>query len=289
MKTKEVLSYGIDRNFLRQCEKKGLISPIRIDHEDIVDKDYMPREYTVGDVETVWNAYLCREMGFSFEEIQMLNSGENIPVRKSLQKMIEDKEREIEELQAVIKFMKLIKAIGVMYPLPHNTNNSKSLADHINNCLEVDNKNEMLSTAVEIGELLDTDEYSDEIDKKFECIIENSDIYSSPEYQRWNKQLIDELLYLVEQSDLQPDDEKIQSHIANMAYIQNQIDQLCGNQIAVKSSAKGILLILLGDGNYKAFLLKLLGEEFILYLVDALKVYLEIDDLEKINSFFVLT
>ena len=289
MKTKEVLSYGIDRNFLRQCEKKGLISPPRIDHEDIIDKDYMRREYTVNDVEVVWNAYLCREMGFTFEEIKMLNSGATLPVRKSIQKMIEDKEREIEELKAMIKYMKVIKAIGVMYPIPHNTNSSMSLADHINGSLEAADKNKMLSTAVDICELLDIDEYNNEVDKKFDCIIERSEIYSSQKYQQLNDLLIEELGFIAEQSDLQPNDDNVQSHVANMLKIQNQIDELCRNKTTVESSAIGLLLILVRDGDYKTFFINLFGEEFVTYLIEALRIYLDIDDIAKINSFFILT
>ena len=289
MKTKEVLSYGIDRNFLRQCEHKGLIDPPRIDHEDIIDKDYTRREYSYKDVEIVWNAYLCRQMGFSFEEIQKLNNGESLSLRNSMQKMIEDKEREIEELQAVVKFMRLVKAVGVMYPLAYNQNNSKSLADHINSCLDEADKHKALSTTVQLCDLLNAEEYTDEIDDQFNQILDNSDIYSSEEYKELKQRFIDEMMLIIEHSNLQPGDDEIQNHIHKIAEIQNQIDKLGGSKVTVKSSAIGILLTLIRDGDYRTFFLNLLGEEFVSYLIEALRIYLDIDDIAKINSFFILT
>lgn len=38
MKTQDITNSGIDRNFLRECERQGLISPKRNDNEWIVNK-----------------------------------------------------------------------------------------------------------------------------------------------------------------------------------------------------------------------------------------------------------
>ena len=95
MRTNDIIKTGINRNFLRECEVRHLIEPNRIDSDWIVNKDYTPREYSQEDVEIVWNAYLCRKMGLSYDQIKALNRGEEISIRESLNNIINKYEKQI--------------------------------------------------------------------------------------------------------------------------------------------------------------------------------------------------
>lgn len=53
MRTIDVINSGIDRHFLRKCINKHIINPIRKDNEWIINKAYIPQEYSEKDVETV--------------------------------------------------------------------------------------------------------------------------------------------------------------------------------------------------------------------------------------------
>ena len=60
MKTKDILSTGVDRNFLRKCIDKEIIHPVQHDNKWIVNKSYIPYIYSQKDLEDLW-APACTE------------------------------------------------------------------------------------------------------------------------------------------------------------------------------------------------------------------------------------
>ena len=40
MKTNDIVKRGIDRNFIRECERQGLISPTRAKGKMVIDENY---------------------------------------------------------------------------------------------------------------------------------------------------------------------------------------------------------------------------------------------------------
>ena len=72
MKTKDILSTGVDRNFLRKCIDKEIIHPVQHDNKWIVNKSYIPYIYSQKDLEDLWGACMYRKMGLSFEKIKDL-------------------------------------------------------------------------------------------------------------------------------------------------------------------------------------------------------------------------
>ena len=164
MKTQDITKSGIDRNFLRACEDKKIISPKRTDSEWIVDKDYIPRDYSQEDVEKVWNAYLCRKMGLSYAQIKSLMQGEEISVRDTLNDLIKKYEKQIEELQALIEFMKYVKGIGFVPSPPNTLMGSTDFTNYLTDFIEY----------------LDRDKKLKKILGFMECISEIDDIQNPP-------------------------------------------------------------------------------------------------------------
>ena len=118
MKTKDLEKIGIDRNFLRQCEKQGIVKPNRKESDWIIHEEYKAREYSQKDIETVWDAQLYRKMGLSYSQIKSIMDGENIPLRDDLNNTIQRYEEEIKELETLIRFAKYVKGIGFLPTMP---------------------------------------------------------------------------------------------------------------------------------------------------------------------------
>ena len=70
MRTLDLVKLGIDRNFLRKCERQGIINPLRVDNEWIINKEYIPKEYSREDIIKVWDTMLYRKMGLSYSQIK---------------------------------------------------------------------------------------------------------------------------------------------------------------------------------------------------------------------------
>ncbi len=164
MKTQDITKSGIDRNFLRACEDKEIISPKRTDSEWIVDKDYIPRDYSQEDVEKVWNAYLCRKMGLSYAQIKDLMHGEEISIRDTLNDLIKKYEKQIEELQALIEFMKYVKGIGFVPSPPNTLMGSTNFKNYLSDFIEYLDKDKTLKKYLVF----------------MECISEIDDIQNPP-------------------------------------------------------------------------------------------------------------
>ena len=109
MQTKEVLDQGIERHFLRRCIRLGIISPPQTITKFTRNKTYEPYDFSQKDVEMVWNAYVAFKMKFTDQEMIQMATGESLPVRDSLEEHILKLQKEVEEMQAIIEFMKYVK------------------------------------------------------------------------------------------------------------------------------------------------------------------------------------
>lgn len=178
MKTKDLEKIGIDRNFLRQCEKQGIVKPNRKESDWIIHEEYKAREYSQKDIETVWDAQLYRKMGLSYSQIKSIMDGENIPLRDDLNSTIQRYEEEIKELEALIRFAKYVKGIGFLPIMPKEEIGGDSFSSYINNCMEYFDKDKRLLTYVEmLGEMAEidfdkaTDEELNEIEERANAVF----------------------------------------------------------------------------------------------------------------------
>jgi DNA-binding transcriptional MerR regulator len=136
MKTNDIIKLGIDRNFIRECERQGLINPIRIEGKMVVNEKYCPREYSDSDLKIIWHAYLFRKMGLSFSEIKRWRNGENIDIRTSNNDSIEKFESQIKELEAIIRFMKYVRGEGLLPKMPEKMKKANSFTEFINEYMQ---------------------------------------------------------------------------------------------------------------------------------------------------------
>ena len=131
MKTNDIVKLGIDRNFIRECERQGLITPTRTEGKMIVEEKYCPRDYSQTDLEIIWGTYLLRKMGIPFPKIKEWWNGEIIDIRYCINDSIEKYERQIEELQTTINFMKYVSGLGVFPDPPKELNEVSNFKDFL--------------------------------------------------------------------------------------------------------------------------------------------------------------
>ncbi len=98
MKIKELENeLSISRSQIRFYEKQGLFSPER--------KDNNYRKYTEQDVELLKKIIIFRKMGFSVEEIKLLQSNE-LPFEEAITNVQHRIEEEMEQLNGSLKLIK---------------------------------------------------------------------------------------------------------------------------------------------------------------------------------------
>lgn len=130
MKTNDIVKMGIDRTFLRYCERNGFISPVKIRTEDMIDESKAYREYTQEELEKVWCVYLYTNMGLSKKQIATLLQGKDAGLHQDVTGLLKIKEKELFELQKTIEFLKLVKMIGTI-PSPPSPFYVTSYSDFI--------------------------------------------------------------------------------------------------------------------------------------------------------------
>ena len=282
MKTQYITNSGIDRNFLRECERQGLISPKRNDNEWIVNKNYKPREYSQEDLEIVWNAYLCRKMGLSYAQIKDLTQGEEISVRNSLNELIRKYEQQIEELQALIEFMKYVKGIGFV-PTPPNvlmgsTNFTNYLTDFIQYLDEDKKLKKVLGLMEYISEVDDIQNPPTEDLDRIEVLShglmsefneEDSEAYSSA------------ILKLKDLAHLNPSCDEVQNVIHRIFYYQKRLNH--NENLTAGDFASGFVFLFSYDSDMSVAYKKILGEKAFDFFNKALLEFLVIQEPNKIK------
>lgn len=281
MKTQEVIKSGIDRNFLRECERKGLIDPQRNDNEWIIDKRYTPREYSQEEVETVWNAYLYRKMGLSYSQIKKILQGEEIPVKDSLNALIEKYENQIEELKVLIEFMSYVKGLGFIPTPPDILIESKNFKDYLIDFIKyIDSDKKMLKFFNAIDSISDI-QNPDIVDENQLNKIENLVKELEPninEADMNNCALA--LLDIKEKTNLKTNCKEIQNNIHKLFEFQKKLSN--NNDLTAWQFATSYIGLLSYDSDISAMFKNFLGEEAFKYLIDALISFLIIEEPEKV-------
>lgn len=136
MRTNDIVKLGINRNFIRECERQGLINPNRTEGIMVINENYHHREYSDSDLQIIWGSMLLRKMDVSFSDIKKWYHGENISIRNQINATIKKCEREIEELQTTVDFMKHFRATGVLPRPPQTINKVNNFKDYVNEYLK---------------------------------------------------------------------------------------------------------------------------------------------------------
>ena len=287
MRTINVVNSGIDRNFLRQCEKRGLITPKRIDNDCIFCKEYQPREYTNEEVEIVWYAYLCRKMGLSYKQIDDLVLGKKIRIRDSLNDLIKKYEKQIEELQALIKFMKIAKGVGFVPSLFETTIGAESFKDYLDDFLQHLDKDNKTSKAVEIISVVADIHDTSAIDNRMlnelgACasqITPNMSEQDSREYAVL-------FIKLKNKIESDPATRDVQCIVEKIYQYQKKI--MSNDSLSVFEFCFDYISAFSYDSDISAVYKNLFGEDTIKYLCKALEEFLKIKEPKRANELLSL-
>ena len=282
MKTQEITNSGIDRNFLRECERQGLISPKRNDSEWIVNKSYRPREYSQEEIEIVWNAYLCRKMGLSYAQIKDLTLGKEISVRTSLNELIRKYEQQIEELQALIEFMKYVKGLGLVPTPPDELIGSTNFTNYLMDFIQYLDEDKKLKKGLGLME------YASEIDD-----IQNLTTEDLERIEMLSHGLISEIseedieayssaiLKLKNMTHLTPSCDDVQNVIHEIFYYQKRLNH--NESLTAWDFAFEYYDLLSSDSDMSVAYKKVLGEKAFDFFSKALLEFLVIQEPDKIK------
>lgn len=283
MKTQDITKAGIDRNFLRECERQGLISPKRNDNEWIINKNYTPRTYSQEEVEIVWNAYLCRKMGLSYAQIKDLTQGEKISVRDSLNELIQKYEQQIKELQVLIEFMKYVKGVGFV-PFPPNvlmgsTDFNSYLTDFIE-YLDKDKKLQKVLSSIEyISQVDDIQNIEDTEINRLEMLSHEL----VPELSEETKdEYLSAILELKDMIHLSPSCDEVQSIIHKIFCYCKIVSH--DETITAWDFACGFVSIFSYDSDITAATNKVLGRKTVEFFMKAVLEFLVIQEPDKIKQ-----
>lgn len=281
MKTQEVIKSGIDRNFLRECERQHLIEPKRKDNDWIIDKRYTPREYSQEEIETVWNAYLYRKMGLSYSQIKKITQGEQIPVNDSLNLLIKKYENQIEELQVLIEFMHYVKGLGFIPTPPDTLIESKNFKDYLIDFIKhIDSDKKMLKIFSAIDSISDIQNL-DDVDEnqlyELEILVKN--LVPNINEEDRNKCAL-ALMDIKEKTHLKTNCKEIQNNIHKLFEFQKTLSN--NNDLTAWQFATSYIGLLSYDSDISAIFKNFLGEEAFKYLIDALISFLIIEEPEKV-------
>ena len=285
MKTNDVLKTGIDRNFLRKCVEEGIIVPLMNDSDTIIHKEYIPKEYSQEDVEAVWNAYLYRKMGLSYDQIKTLRQGGEISLRSSLDNLIKKYVDEIEELKALVEFMRLAKIIGFIPDPPTEFMGSKKFSGYLSDFMNYIDGDCKIRASMPVIEFFSEVDNFEEISEE-ELSKQASAAYSI--YPHWTEDDVtsyaEAFIALSEKTDEDPANEDVQSIIGDIFTYQKKLKQ--DPSMTKWSFAIGILEMSVYDSDLSVFYKKMLGEETFKYFISALIEFLKINEPEKVKERF---
>jgi len=283
MRTLDVTKMGIDRNFLRQCERQNLIKPKKIHSEWIIHEEYTPKEYSQEDIEIVWNAYLCRKMGLSYAEIGKLTQGEEISVRDSLNDLIKKYESQIEELKVLTEFMRYVKGFGCLPYMPDTLMGSQSFKDYLIDFMDYLDKDKKIKRVFKVAEYIsqvddietiETDKINN-IEKLMDDITPNA-----------TEELINNytlaFLDIKNKVHLETTSEETQAAIHKIFYYQKKLAN--DENLSAWDFATRFIVLFSYDSDMSVMYKKILGEEAFNYLQEALLEFLLIEEPEKISE-----
>lgn len=96
---------GITRKTLLVYEEKGLITPARNPNNEY-------REYSEEDLQRIWMIKMLRELRYSMAEIIEMGGKEDFTIRDSIEKKLEELEKQKTKIEQLIGLAKMIKLTG---------------------------------------------------------------------------------------------------------------------------------------------------------------------------------
>lgn len=233
-------------------------------------------------MEIVWNAYLCRKMGLSYAQIKDLTQGEEISVRNSLNELIRKYEQQIEELQALIEFMKYVKGIGFVPTPPDKLMGSVNFTNYLTDFIQYLDEDKKLKKVLGLMEYISEvdnlqNPQAEDLDKieilsqdlMSEINEEDSDAYSSA------------ILKLKDMTHLSPSCDKVQNIIQEIFYYQKRLNH--DENLTAWDFAFGFFFLLSYDSDMSVAYKKILGEKAIDFFSKALLEFLVIQEPDKIK------
>ncbi len=283
MRTRDIIKTGIDRNFLRQCIDKKIITP-RKDDNQWINQNYIRHDFSQEDLEKVWNAYMCRQMGLSYENIISLQQGNNISLRSSLNELIQKYQNKIAELQTLIQFMKYIKGIGFIPSLPEISLGSESFTQYLKDFMTYLDEDETIIKMLDIIEPLSNikklnnlnDEYIDEFETKMSEL-------NLPVSQTEQEEVGKLYLSLRELVGGDPAGDETQNIIYKIYCYEKKLNT--NQQLTIWDFVKRYIFYLSFDSDISAIYKTILGEEGLDYYHTALIHFLIFQDPQKAKEF----
>ena len=283
MRTLDIVKSGIDRNFLRECERQKLINPTRFEGEDIVNENYKPREYSQKDLEVVWNAYLYRKIGLPYEQIKQLLDGKEISIRDSAIDLIQKYENQIEELQLLIDFLKYIKCVGVIPTPPESLMESKNFRDYLADFIKHLDPDKKLKAYLSVAEYMAETPLSGIEEEKMDEIIATIS-ESNPNVDDDDMSIAGEAYAKLSKLMDRPVKSPEVQEVIHILY--NYQKKLANNpNLTVWDFASQYMFMLSLDSDIKRMFSNALSEKFLRFFEKALLEFLIIEEPEKIKLF----
>ncbi|MBQ2819320.1 MAG: MerR family transcriptional regulator [Clostridia bacterium] len=283
MQTIDVVKTGIDRNFLRKCEDIGIISPHRVNNGWIRCEEKRRREYSQKDIETVWEAYLYKKMGLSYDQIVEILRGKNIPIRDQFNGMIQKYENQIEELRAIIDFIKYVKGVGY---IPNRTDGilgSKNFKDYLVDLIEDLDKDRKLQRILDVTDSILSINDIDTLEKDHLYKIEKEVNEIIPDFTEEDREEYSlAFISLKDMLEVNPRAEETQRIISTIYSFQKK---LCGYDLTVLDFVNGFITIFEHDSDIREVYMRLLGEKTCNYLCKALIEFLIIQEPKLVSQF----
>ena len=287
MRTNDVIKLGIDRNFLRQCERQSLISPKKIRSEWIVHDEYMPREYTQEDIEIVWEAYLYRKMGLSYLQIKKLLKGEDVGVRDSLSDLITKYEEQIKELKALTEFMRYVKFLGFLPSPPVDLMGSKNFKEFLLESMKYLSEDKKIKRVLEVTDILnntpDLEKLTDENIKDITLVINEIAPHVTEDILNGLALAVSELQNVLNKK---PDSKEAQEVVHKVYHYQKLL--VNNEALSAWDFAASYILLLSYDSDIsrvcKNMISEMISEEAFEFFKDALIEFLIIEEPEKIKK-----
>ena len=265
MQTKQVLDQGIERHFLRKCIRLGIISPPQTITKFTRNKTYAPYEFSQKDVETVWNAYAAFKMHFSDEEMKQIAKGENLPVRDSLEEHILKVQKEVEELEALIEFMKYVKGIGCFPAIPSEMIGGTSLAEYLHGLIDYLDKDRKLKSLINVAEIVNAAENINDIsDEQGEEIEKLSmSLMPSDEARKLGDANHKALLHILSIQNLGAESQEVQKWIKIYCLAGAEMNRANNPEITISDYeyALGMFALIIPDSDIGLMYEKLLGKD----------------------------
>lgn len=289
MKTKDLTQRGIDRNFIRKCIDKGIITPSQTSSWSIHCEEYRPYEFTQKDVEILWNTYLGRKIGLSYDQIKAMQAGEDIPLRESINNYIEKYEQQMVELQATIEIMKYVKGFGFIPATPESLMGSESFAEYLSALIDHLDKDRNLKSVINMAEIInkvtDIRDISDEQEEEIEKISRR--LISSEEARQLGNENHKNLMHILNIRNLGPDSQEVQKWVKIYCLAGAEANRANNPELKISDCEYAFFMIglIMSDSEIGLMFEKLLGKDGVDFLFEALAYYLENNYPDKINQY----